>query len=118
MRFFPRLHTLESVATELIEGLENGTITLSPPQPSVSVEIAKALEIAAEVKAATARYAPEQPSPPLPTAEELAAVEECRPGAVREFLGTLNEARAVLAKLERARTNLFATVNDLAPNAR
>ena len=28
MRWFPRWHTPESVAAELIEGLENGTLTL------------------------------------------------------------------------------------------
>lgn len=118
MRLFPRRHTPESVAAELIEGLENGTITLGLPPLDVNDAIAEALTLAAEVKGAMTRYAPEHARPELPTAESLASAEKSRPGAVHEFLGTLKEAHAVLMKLETARAKLLATVNDLATESR
>lgn len=100
MRFFPRRHTPESVAAELIEGLENGTITLAPSPLDADDEIAEALKLAAEINSVIVRFVPEYSLPELPAAEELASVERNRPGAVREFLNKLMEVREVLEQLE------------------
>lgn len=109
MRLFPRRHTPESVAAELIEGLENGTITLAPPPLDVSDAIAEAMKLAAEVKAAAARLIPDYSHPELLTAAELLSIEESSPGSVNEFLNKLTEARVALTRLEAERGRIFWT---------
>ncbi len=97
MRLFPPRHTAESVALELIEGLENGTITLRPDTADVIAEIVR---LKAEIDEAFAKLDPSYELPQVITAEQLARAEQHRPGIAYEYLLKRRELRSKLAQLE------------------
>jgi hypothetical protein len=113
MSIFPRWHTPESVAKQLIDGLESGALTLDPPALSTEDMIAEALRLCAAIDAALIRRDPEYKPSPLPTPEGLAAREKERPGIVlyalekwQEIDATLKSLQADEAALNRKRTVL------------
>ena len=107
MRLFPRWHTPESVAREIIDGLRDGTVTLDgeerPLDLSEVIElcVARATELSAVLAARGVIVFPDGE----PTTATLAEREYLQPGSASYFLGILQRAIALeqeAARLRRA----------------
>ena len=120
MSIFGRRPNPEEVATQLIEGLENGSLTLNGEPESVSVASAAALPADRLAKTVEAQLGavlgPLQPHFTA-LAEHAAAVlksaEETRRRAEAEAAAVLAEARAVLSEANQGGPNLRAKIKEL-----
>ena len=106
MRLFPRWHSPEDVAIELIEGLRNGTLTLAPPALGVSEMIEELLRLTAEINAMLGRLDPGYRAMEFASAERLAQREQLMPGAVLKLLVDLQEIHAEAKALEANKKSL------------
>jgi hypothetical protein len=109
MKLFPRWHTPESVAKQLIEGLENGTYRLDA-QPGAEDLIADIIALTAEIDAGLVRLIRGHSPLELPTVEQWTEYARRRPGAAHDVLNKLRGMNADLnavARLKRKATTIL-----------
>lgn len=99
MKLFPRWHPPESVARQLIDGLESGALALGPSPPDL---VAEAVRINTEIDEILVRLQPSD-SPPQPlTVEELEVVARRNPEKFLKALDVWREIHARAKALEAA----------------
>lgn len=86
MRFFPPIHSPESVLREIADGVDAGTVTLGSDEPTAERMAAELSDVVGRLNDHIARHFPDAAPIELPPAAVMEEVGQTHPGVVSEYL--------------------------------